>query len=179
MCWNIAFQEEAGVNEQRFWQLIDESRVAAGGARDMDSAAEQAEALEDLLTREAPADIVDFERLFSEYMARSYDWGLWGAAYVLNGGCSDDGFDYFRAWLIGQGRKVFEAVLADPDSLVDYVDDEVECEDLLSVASRAYEEQTGDELPTLTVELPDEPRGEAWEEEELAERFPRLSARFG
>ncbi|WP_164017452.1 DUF4240 domain-containing protein [Pyxidicoccus trucidator] len=167
------------MNEQRFWQLIDESRATAGGARDMASAQEQAEALEELLMREPPADLLDFERLFSELMARSYDWNLWGAAYVLNGGCSDDGFEYFRAWLIGQGKKVFEAVLADPDSLVDYADDEVESEDLLYVAGRAYEEQTGDELPSVTVDLSDEPRGEEWEEEELPERFPRLSAKFG
>ena len=39
-------------------------------------------------------------------MDDSYRWDLWGAAYLANGGCSDDGFDYFRGWLIGQGRKV-------------------------------------------------------------------------
>jgi hypothetical protein len=33
------------------------------------------------------------------------DRDQWGAAYLANGGCSDDGFDYFRGWLIGQGRK--------------------------------------------------------------------------
>ncbi len=31
---------------------------------------------------------------------------LWGAAWVLLGGASDDAFDYFRCWLIGQGREV-------------------------------------------------------------------------
>jgi hypothetical protein len=167
------------MNEQRFWQLIDESRAAAGGARDMASAGEQAESLEELLMREPPADILDFERMFSALMARSYDWNLWGAAYVLNGGCSDDGFDSFRAWLIGQGKKVFEAVLAAPDSLVDFVDDEVESEQLLYVAARAYEAQTGDEIPSVSVALSDVPRGEEWEEEDLPERFPRLSAKFG
>jgi hypothetical protein len=167
------------VNEQRFWQLIDESRAAAGGARDMASAAEQADHLEELLLREAPADIVDFERLFSSHLARSYDWGLWGAAYVINGGCSDDAFDYFRAWLIGQGKAVFDAALADPDSLVERVDDEIECEELLYVAGRAYEERTGDDLPSLTLDLPDEPRGTSWDEEDLPKRFPRLSERFG
>ncbi|MFE5591185.1 DUF4240 domain-containing protein [Streptomyces sp. NPDC056549] len=30
------------------------------------------------------------------------------AAYMVNGGCCDDGFDYFRGWLIAQGRNVFE-----------------------------------------------------------------------
>jgi len=26
-----------------------------------------------------------------------------GAAYIINGGCSDDGFEYFRRWLVLQG----------------------------------------------------------------------------
>jgi hypothetical protein len=64
---------------------------------------------------------------------------------------------------------------------MDHVEDEVECEDLLYVAIRAYEEQTGEEMPVMTVSLSDseEPRGTPWEEDELPGRFPRLSARFG
>ena len=40
-------------------------------------------------------------------VARSYDWNLWGAAYLMKGGCSDDAFDYFRGWLVAQGRRVW------------------------------------------------------------------------
>ena len=50
-------------------------------------------------------------------MNESYRWDLWSAAYLANGGCSGDGFDYFRGWLIGQGRTAYETVLADPDAL--------------------------------------------------------------
>jgi hypothetical protein len=53
-------------------------------------------------------------------MAESYRWDLWGAAYLINGGCSDDGFDYFRGWLLSQGRAIWQATLADPDSLADH-----------------------------------------------------------
>jgi Protein of unknown function (DUF4240) len=60
-----------------------------------------------------------FEVQHRQAFADSYDWGLWGAAYVIDGGCSDDGFDYFRAYLISRGRAVFEAAMADPDSLAD------------------------------------------------------------
>ena len=38
---------------------------------------------------------------------------LWDAAYLINGGCSDDGFDYFRGWLVDQGRETFERCLAE------------------------------------------------------------------
>jgi hypothetical protein len=36
---------------------------------------------------------------------------MWVAAYLMNGGCSDDGFDYFRGWLIAQGRTTLEQVV--------------------------------------------------------------------
>ncbi|MFC9245678.1 DUF4240 domain-containing protein [Streptomyces sp. NPDC057136] len=52
-------------------------------------------------------------------MADSCTNPLWAAAYVINGGCSDDGFDYFRGWLIAQGREVFERTAADPDALAE------------------------------------------------------------
>jgi hypothetical protein len=87
-------------------------------------------------------------------MAGSYRTPLlWAAAYVINGGCSNDGFEYFRGWLIVQGREVFEHVVADPGTLADlpviraqapgaaYL----ECEDTL-YASRAYWAATGEEL---------------------------------
>ncbi len=40
---------------------------------------------------------------------------------VVNGGCSDDGFEYFRGWLIGQGGAYFEAALKDPERAADNV----------------------------------------------------------
>mgnify|MGYP000081487486 FL=1 len=38
---------------------------------------------------------------------------------MVLGGCSDDGFDYFRFWLISRGRKIFDKALEDVDSLCD------------------------------------------------------------
>ena len=52
-------------------------------------------------------------------MADSYRSSLWAAAYVINAGCSDDGFGYFRGWLMFQGRETFGQAVADPDSLAD------------------------------------------------------------
>ena len=81
-------------------------------------------------------------------MAQSYRIELWGAAYLLNGGCSDDCFEYFRGWLITQGRAVYEAVLADPDSLAD-VDNltDVECEQATHMTADAYRMATGFDPP--------------------------------
>jgi hypothetical protein len=52
-------------------------------------------------------------------MADSSRSSLWAAAYVINGGCSDDGFDYFRAWLMLQGQGTFGQAVADLDSPAD------------------------------------------------------------
>ncbi|GAA1585730.1 hypothetical protein GCM10009678_80400 [Actinomadura kijaniata] len=88
-------------------------------------------------------------------LTESYRGDLWGAAYLINGGASDDGFDYFRGWLVSQGRAVYEAALADPDSLaaVPKVREAASAghclEDgaILSLAWNAYEHKTGEQLP--------------------------------
>jgi hypothetical protein len=41
----------------------------------------------------------------------------WAAAYLIGGGCSDDGFIDFRAGLIAQGHAWYEMAVASPDSL--------------------------------------------------------------
>jgi hypothetical protein len=124
--------------------------------------------------------IVAYEQAFSRVYDRAYSWRLWGAAYLINGGCSDDGFDYFRGWLIGMGRDVYAAALLDPDSLVSVAEENVEAEDMLFAASRAYENASGGgELPLVPRPNPD--LGEGWDFDDAAEmkaRYPRLFARF-
>lgn len=45
----------------------------------------------------------------------AYRNDIWALAYVLHDGCSDDGFDDFRNWMILQGQATFEGILANPD----------------------------------------------------------------
>jgi hypothetical protein len=158
-----------------FWQLIEESRENAGG--DLD---EQAADLTDLLS-ELPADeIVAFDRMFRQYLNDAYRWDLWGAAYIINGGCSDDGFEYFRCWLIAEGERVYLEALADPESLVGRAepDGQNEAESMQYAAADAYEVETGRKLTDLHIVPPSEPAGEPWEEDDLEARFPRLWAAF-
>src|SRR5207244_5250545 len=106
------------------------------------------------LEQSEPDDIVEFDRLFREYWARAYTWDLWAAAYIIGGGCSDDGFMDFRGWLISKGEKVFENALKDPESLVHVVnedDEDCQYEGFQYVASQAWENKTGksmDDLPS-------------------------------
>lgn len=162
------------MNRDEFWAIIDATRS------DSDPY-EHAEAVQDALCTKSPDEIVDFERHMAGLLAESYTWKLWGAAYLINGGCSDDGFDYFRGWLLLQGKSVFEGALTDPDTLADVpeLEEEVECEEILGVAWSAYESVTGDELPQVTIELPD--LGESWDfddDEEMEQRYPKLFAKF-
>ena len=67
-----------------------------------------AESLASFLSNLAPQEIVDFERIFGELMDQAYSWPLWGADFIIGGGCSDDGFIDFRGWLISVGREIYE-----------------------------------------------------------------------
>ena len=72
------------------------------------------------LGQRSVVEVLDWDRIQDELWVESYRRDLWGAAYLINGGCSDDGFDYFRGWLLGQGQAIWQAALADPDSLADH-----------------------------------------------------------
>jgi hypothetical protein len=155
------------------WALIDQARRVS---RDC---TEQARELERLLMASPPSSAEEFARWQYQLMRESYRWDLWGAAFVINGGCSDDEFDYFRGWLLLQGRDAWEAAMRDPESLADsnFVG-EAECEDVLHAASKVYEALTGHSLPSSSEPQPAEPQGIPWSERDLEKLYPRLSAHF-
>src|SRR6516225_8209996 len=98
----------------RFWSLIEAAR---GGETPL------SEALASLSLGELVAFDHHYQTLFR--LAGTSD--LWGAAYLIEGGCSDDCFIDFRYWLIAQGREVYEATVRNPDSLADVLDgDEID-----------------------------------------------------
>jgi hypothetical protein len=96
------------------WQLVEQARAELPGTSDPDAIAER---IRGLLAQRSPAEIIAFAPSLRGLFAASYRADLRAAAYLINGGASDDGFEYFRGWLIAQGRKVYEQALADPDSL--------------------------------------------------------------
>lgn len=170
------------------WQLVAAARHEAADPDDAEDVARQATAL--LATRSAEV-IAAADRTLWSLMARSYTNPLWAAAYVVNGGCSDDGFDYFRGWLILQGREVFERAMADPDALADVPVvraaagsmDTFDGEAALAIASHAYTAATGRPLPNdaFTIDYPDLDRAWAFDfgdQAEMARRLPRLTALF-
>ncbi|CAO0826683.1 hypothetical protein SMICM17S_03662 [Streptomyces microflavus] len=62
-------------------------------------------ALTDVLAALEPAEIIDFAVTAYEVTASAYRWPLWNAAYLIEGGCGDDGFMDFRDGLVLLGRR--------------------------------------------------------------------------
>ena len=170
------------MNNAAFWKLIDASREQAGA--DLDEQVTDLRARVDQLD---PDEIVQFGKLFAEYWARAYTWDLWAAAYILGGGCSDDGFLDFRGWLISRGERVYEEALRDPETLAQVVNadagDECQYEGFQYIAREAWEKQTRNrvgDFPVVEITQPDEPMGQPWSEEgdDLERRFPKLWRKF-
>lgn len=93
------------LTEEKFWNLIGESQSA-----------------DDLYEKLSPLsedELFGFRYWWEHFCNISYRQDLWAAAYIYRGGCGDDSFDYFRYWLITQGRKVFYNALENADSLCD------------------------------------------------------------
>ena len=129
--------------EEKFWQIIESSKTKSG------SKEEQYEAILNSLKSLSLDEIAGFRIQTDKLLSVSYKNELWCAAYIINGGCSDDGFEYFRCWLISKGKKVFYESLKNPDYLVNHVssdDAENEFEDFWNVANAAFREKTGRDL---------------------------------
>jgi Protein of unknown function (DUF4240) len=166
------------MDEAAFWQLTAETREAAGGDTEG-----QSELLEEKLSRLPGEQIAEFQRIRHRLDEQAYSWDLWGAAYVIEDGCSDDCFRDFRSYLISLGREPYEAALRDPDSLAPVVQDAEtgDWENADSVAGDAYESAVGEDIPADDSDLSGEPSGEPWDDEDqdaLVQRYPRLAERF-
>ncbi|HUQ57217.1 DUF4240 domain-containing protein [Lentzea sp.] len=176
------------MDSNTFWKLIADARASVTDPSDAEAVASAAT---DLLAAMPPAEIVAAQQVLWDLLAASYRNPLWAAAYIINGGCSDDGFDYFRGWLLTQGSEVYHSALADPDSLADLpavvaaaeAEADIEGEDALSIAWNAHLKATGMRLPedAFTIRYPDlDPE---WDFDfgdgaEMAARLPRLAALY-
>ena len=167
---------------EQFWHIMR----AADSGHDPDA---EVNALRASLRELTLEEIISFEVAFRWYLNKAYTWDLWGAAYLINGGCSDDGFEYFRRWLVSRGREVYEAALANPDSLAN-VDpgsrSYCEFEKIYYVAVAVFKEKGGEgdvrdySEPQAGMGGPG-PTGQpfAEDEEQFARRYFKLWQRFG
>jgi hypothetical protein len=160
------------MDESQFWGVVQRANDAAGN--DMD---QKGQVLKQEISKLSKNDALDFADLFDAMMARAHSYILWGAAYVINGGCGDDTFSDFRASLISRGRAAFEGAISDPDSLADEdIDEEV-------WFYEGYQYDVTDGVKAVAGARPkrriaENPSGRRWEEFELRTLYPKLAARF-
>jgi len=173
-----------GMEIDEFWKIIELSRREVRSDESDGNMERQRKALESLLSKMSPDEIVAFDRQLMRQMRIAYRWDLWGAAYIIASGCSDDGFVDFRAWLISMGRQVFEGVMANVESLADIASgpgiEDVFFEGFINAPEQAYEHLTGREIPESVELSPGEPVGDRWDStgDDLRRRFPRLWSRY-
>ncbi len=155
-----------------FWTIVDSLKDAK------DREGMLREKLEELSDEEVSSFQEHFDKLFDQ----AYDWKLWGAAYLINGGCSDDSFMDFRYGVITRGRDLFERATSDPDSLselnIDF--DKLFDETIAYVAAEVYESRGHDRIPRLESAV-GEPKGEEWDfddESENRKHLPRLTEKY-
>jgi hypothetical protein len=162
------------MNEQKFWQLIEAVKNEAGTAVDSRPAV-----LQKHLSALEPKEIQGFQQRYEALLLESNSWSLWGASYLMNGGSSDDGFKYFRDWLISEGEKTFKEAVAKPDSLVAVARrDYFELELFGYAALKAYAAKGAGELERdFKVEYA-VTAGTEWEESDLPGLFPALAAKY-
>ena len=131
------------MNLDEFWLIVDRVHLASQGDMDL-----KCRLLADALHKLTPEEVQSFEEHFTKCWHRAYTWKIWDAAYIINGGCSDDSFMDFRATLISLGCSTYEAALADADSLAecDINPTWATYEGYQYVAVTVYKEITGKEV---------------------------------
>jgi len=160
--------------EKEFWDLVDTHvKRRRDGSIDV-------KRLREVLVKMAPAKILAFDQRMLTYYFKSYTWPLWGAAFLIHEGAPDDTFDYFRSWLIGQGREVFTAAMKDPDSLAAVATPEALDAELYAIAARAFKTGTGKPRPTSGFKLPKLNKRLDFNDARAMERaYPKLFRKYG
>lgn len=128
------------MSEDEFWSLIEESQG--------EDPQEQLDNLVDALLDMTVEKIAGFDYVLCKMLERSYTVEMLAVADIVLDGCTDEGFECFRMWVISLGRETFENALKDPDSLFDALEkvadegDEPINAELWYVAGDAYQEMT-------------------------------------
>jgi hypothetical protein len=172
----------ASLPDKRFWDII-----AVGCPHD----AVPDEWLDTLCPELAKLDLDElafFDNRFDELTDAAYRRDLWSVAALINCGASDDGFYYFRCWLVGMGKLVYEAALANPDSLADVCvpeeDYEAEIYGAIRIAWCNYRGGSEEELDRAFERLRRRRRVKLTGKEldfhdaKVRKRFPRLTALY-
>lgn len=131
------------LDETVFWNIVDLSIKNTKNQDDKESF------LVKEIEKLTPKQIIGFRLRTDKLLFDTYNSEMWCAGYIMNGGCSDDGFEYFRNWIISRGKDTYYKAKDNSDSLIlEYVEGEdyYDFECFWYVALTAFENKTGKEL---------------------------------
>ncbi|WP_264552032.1 DUF4240 domain-containing protein [Flavobacterium sp. N2038] len=165
------------MEEDLFWKIIQKTKDNSNGNFE-----EQQEELANELRKLTPDELILFDNSFRNFRGLANTWELWGAIYIIHGGCSDDNFIDFREWVIAQGQKFYYKVTHDPESLVEietHLIEEFDWEGFGYLPGIIFEELTGQKMP-YTFQEKFDTTGNEWNEDsdDLKVMFPKLSAKY-
>jgi len=157
------------MTHQNFWKIIHASLA--------ETPDQQSAKLKSELSKLEKDDLIAFEASYRAKLLEAYHWDVWAAAFIINGGCSDDGFDYFCDWLISRGQFIYENALKNPETLIGIATPwETEFEDFRYIMMDVMSEKHQAEFPRSIAARPASPAGEGWDEETVSEKYPKLAA---
>lgn len=133
------------LNEDVYWELIENS------LKNTNNQEKQEKFLIKELKKLSLKDIIGFRLRTDKLLFETYNSEMWCAGYIINGGCSDDAFEYFRTWVISRGKDVYYKAKENPDSLISQKDsckdlDYIEFELFWYVAVEAFNQITKKDL---------------------------------
>ena len=162
--------------DDKFWDIIQKTFKNSKGEYE-----EQQEQLTKEIGNLSLQDIILFDNKFRQLRGQANNWQMWGAIYIIHGGCGDDSFTDFRGWVIAQGKDFYYKTLANPESLVDVEEEriDVDWEGMGYIPTTVFEELTGQDIPSDFVEN-QETTGDEWSDEsdDLKNMFPKLYAKY-
>lgn len=131
------------LEEEKFWRIVSKSLGNSGDEY------QQEENLINEIAKLSPKEMIGFRLRTDKLLHDTYNSEMWCAGYIMNGGCSDDGFEYFRNWVISRGKETYYEAKENPDNLIKEVsEDKVEYgfESFWYVALEAFKRRTGKDL---------------------------------
>ena len=131
------------LDEDLYWAIVEKSLKSTKNQDD------QEQFLIKEIGKLTPKQMIGFRLRTDKFLYDTYNSEMWCAGYIMNGGCSDDGFEYFRNWIISRGKNVYYNAKQNPDNLISEVDKNAEMYDFESywyVALEAFKQKTGKDL---------------------------------
>lgn len=163
------------MTRDEFWQLVAQAIGKKG--RNLERAEND---LDQLLKSLEAKEIEEFVCHYVALQNEANTPSILEAAFIIGFGDSDDGFLYFRRWMVFQGQTAFARILTNPDYLGNY-DPQAEPIEYWGSEydpSGAYEAVTGRELPVSDVAVYPEATADIYDPEILAQRYPTLWRRI-